>query len=105
MIRAPEVLIASDTGYLYAVDAGGEELWRAHLGFAVNDVAVADLDGAGGAEIVAAGEDGLLHVFAGDGEVLRTIPTADAARLVCIPATGDDALILAATARGEVLAW
>ena len=98
----PEALIASDTGYLYAVDAAGAELWRAHLGFAVNDVAVADLDGDGAVEIIAAGEDGLVRVFAGDGAVLRTITTPAAARLVCLPGGG---LILAATAGGELVAY
>ncbi len=99
---APEVLIASDTGYLYAVDAAGEELWRAHLGFAVNDVTVADLDGDGAVEVIAAGEDGLVRIFAGDGTVSRTINTPAAARRVCLPGGG---LVLAATASGEVVAY
>lgn len=98
----PEILIASDTGYLYVVNAAGEELWRAHLGFAVNDVTIGDLDGDGVAEIIAAAEDGLVRVFAGDGTVLRTITTPAAARLVCLPGSG---LVLAATASGELVAY
>jgi len=102
---APEVLVASATGYLYALDAAGDELWRDRLGFTVNDVVIADLDDDGGVEILAAEEDGLLRIYAGDGAIRRTIATPGAARLVCVPEAGADGPVLVATGAGEVVAY
>ncbi|MGD9495732.1 MAG: hypothetical protein AB7Y46_05420 [Armatimonadota bacterium] len=102
----PEVLIASDTGYLYAVDASGAEIWRAHVGFAANDVVVADIDGDGAAEVLAASEDGAIRVFAGDGSVRGPeIVTSGPARLLCVPTPGADAPLVVATGAGEVAAY
>ena len=102
---APEVLVASDTGYLYALAADGSELWRDRLGFAVDDVAVANTDGDGRPEVLAAGEDGLVRVYAGDGTGLRDIATGAPARLLCVPTPGGDAPVIVATGAGEVAAY
>ncbi len=100
-----EVLVASDAGYLYALDAAGGELWRDRAGFAVNDAALADTDGDGRAEVLAASEDGLVRVYAGDGSVRREIATGAAAKLLCIPTPGAGAQVAVATGAGEVVAF
>ncbi len=102
----PEVLVASDTGYLYALDGGGSELWRDRLGFAVNDVAIVDIDGDGRVEVLAASEDGVVRAYAGDGTMRRPdILAGGAARLLCVPTPGADGPVVVATATGEIAAY
>ncbi len=101
----PEVLVASDTGYLYALDHEGAELWRDRLGFAVNDVIVEDVDGDGALEVIATGEDGLVRYYRGDGTVVRTITTAAAAGRLCAVKGPAAMQVLIATADGAISAY
>jgi hypothetical protein len=101
----PEVLMASATGYLYALDHEGTELWRDQLGFAVNDVVVAPLDEEAAPVVIAASEDGLVRFYGADGTALRDIVTPSAARLLCVYGRGAAAQALVATSGGEVVSY
>jgi outer membrane protein assembly factor BamB len=67
-----EVLVASDTGYVYCLDGKGKEVWRALIGSVVCDLAAADLNGDGKPEVICGAEDGTTWILSGAGEALGT---------------------------------
>jgi outer membrane protein assembly factor BamB len=64
-----EVIVASETGYVYCLNGEGRELWRSLIGSVVRDVVAADLDGDGKPEVICGAEDGTTTVLSG-GEAL-----------------------------------
>jgi hypothetical protein len=68
-----EVLVASETGYVYCLDGQGKEVWRALIGSVVRDVAIGDLDGDGKPEVICGAEDGVTTVLSCAGRLVGNI--------------------------------
>ncbi len=90
-----ECLIASGTGYLYALDTDGQLIWRDRLGFSVNDVMTI------GSRVVYADEDGLVRAADAAGSEVRTIRTGAPARWLA--QLGETACVV--TGAGDVLCY
>ena len=85
-----EVLVASDTGFLYALDGKGECKWQRGLGSAVLDVAVGKR--AQGLFLVTGQRDGAVRILDHGGTVLAASAVGSAVRsLSCADLDGDGA--------------
>ncbi len=69
--RGPALIVGAGdpVNAVYAVSPQGRALWKAAVGGGVWDVAAADVDGDGEAEILAATEGGTVTILSGEGQV------------------------------------
>jgi len=72
--KTPEVLVASETGYLYVLDGAGKEVWRANVGDAVMCIAVADFNKDGSPEVALGAADGTVRLYSAKGDLLALAP-------------------------------
>lgn len=77
--ETPELLVASETGYVYALDAAGEVLARANLGDAVNDITLIP---GGVPRLAAACDDGFVYMLDGAFEPTSATPMGERPLLV-----------------------
>ncbi|PIU64962.1 MAG: hypothetical protein COS85_10570 [Armatimonadetes bacterium CG07_land_8_20_14_0_80_59_28] len=101
-----EVLIASDTGYVYALDREGKTLWRADLGSAVVAMTITAVGKAGQKSIVVGQQDGSVQVLDLTGRVqARHTLGASVGLLRCadINADGHDEILAASANQGLVV--
>jgi outer membrane protein assembly factor BamB len=99
-----EILIASETGYLYCLDGQGKEVWRTLVGAVVRDVAVGDLNGDGKLEVLCGAEDGTARVLSGAGQVLGASAAEGSVAFTAICRTGKRGLGVAASRSGQLRA-
>jgi len=97
-----EILVASETGYLYCLDGHGQEVWRVLVGSVVRDVATGDLDGDGKLEVLCGAEDGTARVLSGTGQSLDTLAGGAPVMLTATSRTGKRAVALAAARDGSL---
>lgn len=98
-----QAVVASRNNYLYAFDEQGKPLWHRHMGDVPADVAVADLDGDGRDEIVAACEDGWVRVLRSDGQEMGAWHVGEAAGPLTLVRRKEGGFLLAvASADGQV---
>jgi outer membrane protein assembly factor BamB len=99
-----EVLVASETGYIYCLNGEGKELWRALVGSVVRDLAIADLNGDGKPEVLCGAEDGTTWVFSGAGEPIESLASdSGVVHVAACPCAGH-ALALSASRSGVLTA-
>ena len=85
-----ETLVASDTGYLYALDAKGVVKWQADLGAAVLHVASGRVLEGGTTGIVTGQRDGLVRVLDPSGRTVSTHSLGAPVKLLkCADVDGD----------------
>ncbi|MBI3922693.1 MAG: PQQ-binding-like beta-propeller repeat protein, partial [Armatimonadetes bacterium] len=85
-----ETLVASDTGYLYALDATGKPIWQADLGSAVLCLARGNSGLTGGDFIVVGQRDGRVRVLTLRGETATSFSLPGALKLLkCSDLNGD----------------
>lgn len=99
-----EILVASETGYIYCLNGKGQEVWRYLVGSVVRDVAIGDLDGDGKVEVVCGAEDGTARVLSGEGKMLGSLIAESPILLTATCAVGNSGLALAATRDGGLTA-
>ena len=89
----PELLLASETGYVYIVGADGGVLAQRDLGDAVNDVLVMDRR-----RIAVACADGSLRIMDGNAVIRAAHHASGSVKIVAATRVGGRARVLAATA-------
>ncbi|MFW6438261.1 MAG: hypothetical protein ACOCZ7_04525, partial [Armatimonadota bacterium] len=96
-----EVIASSDTGYVYAIGAGGETVATANLESAVLNLAVVEIDDG---PMVAAGTlSGMVYLLDAGLNVVGRYPLGAQVNLVSAARTGEGAQIVAALEDGRVV--
>jgi hypothetical protein len=97
-----ETLVASGTGYVYAVDRGGNALWQTRLGYGVNDVVVLEL--ANDIALACADESGSVHILDRQGAIVRSWAFASPPRTLVALRSAGRFLLAATLADGRLVA-
>ncbi|USZ69785.1 PQQ-like beta-propeller repeat protein (plasmid) [Halorussus salilacus] len=103
-----EIVVADVQGELFVVHENGTTAWSRELGMTWANPALADFDGDGGEELVvgsAPAEGGAVTVLDGEGETVWERSTDHGVAWLTAGEVDGDPLAVAATTRGEVVAY
>jgi len=98
-----EILVASGSGYLYALDTDGRVLWQDRAGNCINDAVV--FAGPGGMRVAYCDESGPVRIADGRGRVVREMRPPSPARLLKVLPAAQGPLLVMALADGRVAAY
>ncbi|NLB95526.1 MAG: hypothetical protein GX785_07425 [Armatimonadetes bacterium] len=99
-----EVYAAGDSGFVYACKPDGSPRWKVSVGDAINGALLADVDGDGQPEIVAAAGSAGVVILGRDGKIRRSLRAASPVTHVQV-LPGKLPRIVAALADGSLAVW
>ncbi|HID06309.1 MAG TPA: VCBS repeat-containing protein [Armatimonadetes bacterium] len=107
--RHPEVIVASETGYLYVLNAAGRKEWHIDFGDALCALKLADLNRDGLFEIIIGGDNSCVAVVDSQGRIASwQLETAKVMKIEVSDSDSNKAvtpIILIATSNGQLVAY